>query len=97
MENFILKDEFGIPKGRLGMAFTNITENDCNNLAKKYSEDTAVLLGKDNFLGDENYIILICRKCRAITIFFRRTSQLRNKPESYVKQQLGVNHIDYLI
>lgn len=43
---------------------------------KKYnSQDTAVLLGEVQFLGEENYVILIIRNGNAIAIEFRRCSQ----------------------
>jgi hypothetical protein len=68
----------------------NITERDCFGLASMYNQDTALILGKEKFLGDENFIILIVRHFRAITIMFRRCSQNINE------KQLGVEKIEYI-
>lgn len=42
---------------------------------KSQDTDTAFILGETEFLGDMNFIILIVRNGRAITIEFRRKGQ----------------------
>lgn len=43
---------------------------------QKYNQhDTAIILGKVKFLGEDNLVICIIRDANVITIEFRRTSQ----------------------
>ena len=45
---------------------------------KSNGQNVAFILGETEFLGDENYVILIVRNNQAVTIQFRRKSQTVN-------------------
>jgi hypothetical protein len=54
---------------------------------QKYNDlDTAVFLGIVTFLGDKNYVILIIRGGDAVTIEFRRCSQICDEKSLKVQQ-----------
>ena len=44
-------------------------------VSKSNGNSVAFILGEVDFLGDENYVILIVRNNQAVTIEFRRKSQ----------------------
>jgi hypothetical protein len=62
-------------------------------IASRYSQDTAVILGKvdsQEIRGAKDLLILIVRSQRPVTVFTRRQSQ------SLDKRHLQVNQIVYL-